>query len=275
MALLLERMDAINAHWQLLRGSLESVLPRGNGRVYIDREHSSSPTAALKCSNYADEIAERYGGLEVPVVPLLNSQNEEDAWFWLGWHEEWTAPNLGKTGKRLQFRSSAITVYIGLRGHVKRQLLRAEWAGPTEQIDHRYVFQADGAAHPHWHVDGIKSYIDDVSRAFDRLSQDREVARELARDRVRDFADEAAEEDITGLFEIPTVPLPSSGDLTWTEIHLAACARWAEQPWPGPEGPHDMHANNPATCEQIRFWVLSCVRYLQAQIEDKLLRARY
>jgi hypothetical protein len=273
--LLLENIQGINAHWQSLRNSLGGLLPRENGTAYIEKESSSSPTAALRCRNYADEIAERYGGRTVPVVPLLSDQTDEQPWFWLGWYEQWGVPSRGRVRKRLQFGSSAVTVYVGLRGSEKRQLLRAEWAGPTEESDDRFVFQSDGAGHPHWHVDGIRGYLEDVLRSWDRLVDERKAARDLARDRVRDFGDEQAEEDIANLFEIPAISLPTANDLAWTEIHLAACARWAERPWPGPSGPHDMHASNPENCEQVRDWLLSCVRYLQAEIEDKLLRARY
>jgi hypothetical protein len=164
---------------------------------------------------------------------------------------------------------------LGLKGFTKRQLLRAEWAGPERIVDGCYRFQTHGSAHPHWHVDGIRGYLDDVSRSWDHLMTERDAARDLALDRIRDFGDDHAPEDIAGLFILPTIPLPGPSELAWTEIHLAACARWAEQPWPGPDGPHDMHANNPESCQQVRLWLTSCIRYLQAEIDDKLAIARH
>jgi hypothetical protein len=275
MPLLLERMKDINAHWDALRGDFQSFLRPENGAYYIDKDESAPGTATLKSRNFPDEVAERFGGTVVPVVLFLSDHANEQPWFWLGWHEEWGIPSSSRSGKRLQFRSSAVTVYLGIRGNAKRQLLRAEWAGAEELIDGRYVFPASGSAHPHWHVDGIRGYLNDVSRSWDRLISERNAARDLAVDRVREFGDEHAQQDIAGLFTLPPVSLPGPSDLAWTEIHLAACARWAEQPWPGPGGPHDTHASNPENCQQLRLWLTSCVRYLQAEIEDKLLRGRY
>ena len=275
MSLLLVRVHDILVHWDALRSDFQSFLPSENGACYIDRDELVPGTATLRSRNFRNEIAQRYGGNDVPVVLLRSDQSDGEPRFWLGWHEEWQPPNGPRVGKRLQFGSSAITIYLGREGRIKRQLLRAEWAGPYEINDGRYIFQAHGSAHPHWHVDGIRGYLTDVSRSWDRLISERDAARDLAVDRVRDFGDEHAERDIAGLFAMPTISLPGPSDLAWTEIHLAACALWAEDPWPGPSGPHNMHARNPESCQQVRLWLTSCVRYLQAEIEDKLARGRY
>src|SRR5205814_10033431 len=101
-----ENIHVIHTHWETFRGNVERLLPRENGTAYIDKD-TSSPTAGLRCRSYPDEVAERYGGRVVPVVPFLRNQTEERPWFWLGWYEEWTVPTRAKRpGKRLQFRSS-------------------------------------------------------------------------------------------------------------------------------------------------------------------------
>ncbi len=274
MALLLERLNTIREHWDALQGDFHSFLPPENGPCYIDRDELWPGTATLKCRNFPDEIAQRDGGNVAPVALLLRDQAVEEPQFWIGWYEEWRTPTSPKAGRRLQFRSSAVTIYRGMKGYAKRQLIRAEWAGPDEYSNGNYRFQSHGSAHPHWHVDGIRSYLSDLSRSWEQLISEREAARDRALDRVRDFGKDTQQE-IAGLFTLPPQPLPAPGDLAWTEVHLASCARWPEQPWPGPGGPHHMHAHNPESCQQVRLWLSSCVRYLQAEIEDKLIRPRH
>ncbi|PTE12417.1 hypothetical protein C9427_00170 [Mesorhizobium helmanticense] len=151
-------------------------------------------------------------------------------------------------------------------GEPKRQLFRAEWAGVQrveKQVD---MFPGNGAAHPHWHVDAIRGYVDGIKQQLEELRQDAELNRELVLGRVRDFGDGEAERDVAGLFSAPQLQLPTNGEMSWTGVHLAADARWSEQPWPGPAGPHDVHAKGPKDLDALRCWLVSCVRYIQAEI---------
>ena len=277
MPILLQRLAEIREHWQAVANDFANTLPRTGGTYRVSRDISAPGIAILVCTNFRDELAVRYGGTRVTVVPFLQTTADEMPRYWLGWYEEWHPPTGRKSERRLQYRSSAITIYYGTQGERKRQLLRAEWAG-AEYFDERlgrYIFQADGAAHPHWHVNGIRGYFDDLAQELEKVARDTELCRDIAVDRVRDFGNEDVEADIAELITFPSFPLPSASELSWTTIHLAANARWCDNPWRGPTGPQDMHANTPSDCIQIRRWLISCVRYLQAEIESNLIRGRH
>jgi hypothetical protein len=266
--LLLRKDQEIKAHWYATASDLGAILPRCGGNYRPATEHY---VATLTCENFPRETALRLGGLMVPVVPFLQTTPDDPVHHWLGWHEEWGAPERGRTGRFMQFRSSALTVYFGNSDAPKRQLLRAEWAGVLREENEKDIFQSPGSAHPHWHVDGIRDYFDDLRRQL----SDRQISDDLTEGEAQEFIGDETEQDGSNPVAALLVDLPTKDELCWTRIHLATHARWATQPWPGPAGPNDTHAAGPTDLPALRSWLTSCVRYLQAQIEDQLLRDRW
>jgi hypothetical protein len=275
MVALLETRNGIRAHWRTAASQLGAALPLTGGN-YFAQYNSSEYVASLGCNNHPNEVALREGGLAVPVVPLLHSTSDDSIDYWLGWHEQWRVPTSGST-RRLQFKFSAVTVYWGPKGVSKRQLIRAEWAGADgyDQTRERDVFPADGSAHPHWHIDGFRTQLEELRRQIDEVVNEHELKRELAEEQIREFGERESESAIVSLFDLPSIRLPSNSELAWTRIHLATNASWSSNLWSGPDGPHDTHAQNPNSVAEIRNWLMSCVRYLQSQIEKEIHRARW
>src|SRR4051812_44471168 len=115
MPILLEKFTDIRHHWFQTASGFTEVLPKQGGTYFPKMEESLVGAAALGCSSYPDEVALRYGGTLVPVVPLV--QNEEDEpTYWLGWREEWRPQENRRPSNRVQFRTTAITVYFGQGG---------------------------------------------------------------------------------------------------------------------------------------------------------------
>lgn len=259
MPVLVRRFHQVRERWHATANAFSKVLPVTGGDYRADFDNVGSQ-AILRCRNYPDEAAVRIGGTQVLVVPFLPTLRQEEPQYWLGWHEEWEQPRQKSPTKSIQFRSSAITIYYGQVGMAKRQLLRAEWAGAEsyDANENRHVFQADGAAHPHWHLDGIRSYYDDIGQ-------------QMATTLTGFDSDQAEFADLISLSAFKT---PTKAELAWTGIHLAAAVKWAVSPWPGPAGPHEMHAASPTDCAEIRCWLASCARYLQVQFQQEIGRGR-
>ena len=252
MPVLLKKHTEIRVHWEALGAAMQTILPRSGGSYRAQYEHA---VANLRCSNFPDETAFRIGGTQVTVVPLVQTTESDPPLHWLSWFEEWTEPKTRAGRRQLQFGSSSITVYYGKQSNPKRQLLRAEWTGALREEHGQEVFQAPGAAHPHWHVDGVRAYFSEHEQSLlDPIVSEGAVS-EIPRE--------------------PTFVIPDRAELCWTGVHLATHAQWPDNPWPGPAGPHDMHAAGPSDLLPLRNWLISCTRYLQAQIQGELLRARW
>jgi hypothetical protein len=119
-------------------------------------------------------------------------------------------------------------------------------------------------------VDGIRDYFDDLRRQF----SDRQIGDDLTEGGAQEFGARATEQDASNQLAALLMDLPTRDELCWTRIHLATNAKWATQPWPGPVGPNDAHATGPTDLPALRRWLVSCTRYLQAQIQGELQRAR-
>lgn len=257
MMLLYASKPDILEHWKNTVTALNTVLPERPGG-YTGRSTADGLAVELVLRSADNEIALRHNDRPVPVVPFLDGLRDGSETYWLAWHEAWRVPQLsGKTRKgNLQFRSSSLTVYVGEIGAAKTQTLRAEWAGAEVQSGTTaIVFQGGGAAHPHWHLSVLHGIEDG----------------EIPRDGTRSSLTEETEASTT--FAILEARLRSL-DPAWAGVHLAVSARWAEFEWPGPEGPHDMHAQNPTSLNQIRTWIVSCTRYLQSELQAQLQRGR-
>lgn len=255
--LLFASKPQIAEHWQATVKSLNTILPeRPSG--YTGIKSADDLTVELALRGAESETALRHNDRPVPVVPFLTGLRSGSQTYWLAWHETWRTPQqTSKTRKNnLQFRSSSLTVYVGEVGSAKTQALRAEWAGAEVQSGtNTVVFQGSGAAHPHWHLAGL----------YDPASLDMGAPQPI--------------DDLGGQVEISETfaaldPRLQSLEPAWAGVHLAASAKWAEAEWPGPDGPHDMHAHAPGNCDQIRTWIVSCTRYLQAELRSQLTRSR-
>lgn len=256
-------MLAIKGHWHAVASELDAILPKSGGRY---RAHFEDLVATIVCSKFPGEMAVRFGGTEVPVVPLLQTTPDDPPVYWLGWFEQWRSPSKPARNK-LQFSASAMTVYYGAADRPKRQILRAEWSGVLNEKAGIDVFQSPGSAHPHWHVDGIKSYFVEIQEGLDRQ------VRAVAQDAKEFVGDPKSVTSVEFGTEVP-IYIPNASELCWTGVHFAVEANWSEIPWSGPDGLHDSHARGPADLKQIRAWLTSCARYLQAEIQAQLLRAR-
>lgn len=272
MGILCLKRTEIISHWKQLVADFARVVPRRAGICNIEYLDELPASSFLRSSNYPNEVARRESGEEVLVIPLLEVDSQLEESYWVSWREEWCYETGDKRKKLLRFRMSALTVYFGPPQGLKKQLLRAEWAGP-DRFDiqsNRLVFQADGAGHPHWQVDAPRIYTKDFATDVERWNADQALRQELAGDRAVEFG---AEDPVANLFEPASFSIPSEPDLLWSTIHLASRADWARSPWPGPEGPHEIHATAPENPAQIRNWVVSAFWYLRAEIERKLVRS--
>lgn len=126
----------------------------------------------------------------------------------------------------------------------RKQLLRLEWEG----VDELGMFEAEPAAHPHWQTDQwLAGYDRSRGDLTTRLIQS-EVPREFA-----------LHEDV-----------PAPPHVRWMRaVHLAAAARWADEPWRG-EDDCSMHARPPKNIAEIENWSLSALRYIAHQFRAAL-----
>ena len=251
MGVLIARDNEISEHWNQMVNMFMAVLPESGGQYRLSQSNVNEfNEAELSCQSFPNTVAIRLDGSEVHLVPLLETVTEPPN-VWINWHEAWRSPQMGPRQRRRQFHSSSVTVYIGAASETKLQVLRAEWAGAEvdEQNQNNFVFQGNGAAHPHWHLDGISRMHDVYTKHWSRISQDFMARRDLARE--VNVSDEALQ-----LFDISDVPSLS------------------EDQWLGPSGPSDMHAENPGSCINVRRWLVSCVHYLQTEIQEQMHKGR-
>lgn len=255
----------VRDHRGALAAALRAILPAQGGQV-VARVSGDDLEADLRLSGTDQEYAGRRG-LPTPVVPMLEATPDSPSRFWLAWHEGWRAPQ-PMTGRRaprkgsIQFRTSSVSVYVGDPGAPKRQVIRGEWAGAeVSSATGRPAFQGNGAAHPHWHYAGL-----------DADDKDGGGLSALA---ASTFGAEAGVVDFEPDAPAPQVARAARGsDAAWAGVHLAASARWAQLEWLGPRGPDAAHAFDPADCAEIRRWIVSCVRYLQSELQGQLVRSR-
>lgn len=265
MPVLLETLSDVRSHWRAFAMGAAAILPVANTSCQI---REVGLTASLWCREFPNETATRRTGAEIPLVPLIGAVTGESPVYWLSWFEEWAAPR-SASNRKVRFHSTGLTLFYGTIDRPKLQLLRAEWAG-VESTDRSNVdiFQGRGAAHPHWHVDAVVSYLDRIRDQIESSEADAALRRDLVMERVRDFGESDVNADIGPMFTSQTIDLPTARDLSWTSIHLASNAAWANRPRPGQDGPHTTHANGPNELVEIRQWLLSCIRYVQHEVNE-------
>jgi hypothetical protein len=186
-------------------------------------------------------------GLERVAAPLMSNPKERQHLLFslnLSW---------SRTGKQIfRFSGAQIVVFLAwgsptlkdtLREN-RKQLIRLEWAGLDKD-----GFEAKIAAHPHWQIDRWTAGYE---------------AREK---RTLSTTDLPAQEFRPGGEAAPPM------NVAWIRrVHLAAAARWAEEPWTGLANDCWTHAYGPHEAIAIANWVLSSVRYLASQFETAFRR---
>jgi hypothetical protein len=250
MTILLRLRRDVLAHWHAVASELGAILPGTSRNYRASWEDPAGAAATLVSQKYPTEVANGHTGIRIPIVPLVAAADDESPFYWMSWYEQWR-PDERLTSKKLQFSSSSVVIYKGLQDVPKMQLFRAEWAGVQRVENGRDIFLGSGAAHPHWHFDAYQSYAEHLAQSVEsRAPAEEQGYVEFGDNQIKDYA----------------VRLPDPSELNWTGIHLAISARWSEKAWPGPEGPHDVHASGPESPEALRRWLTSCVRYVQAEI---------
>jgi hypothetical protein len=276
MSLLICRQNDVRAHWTSTVTALSRVLPEGSGR-YAPKPASNGYEVELSLIGGASETTTRYTGGVIPIVPFLDVPPSVPVTYWLAWHERWRAPQAGPARNRSQFASSSIAIYFGMPGNKKRQVLRAEWAGAAiEKVGGKdqLLFQGSSAAHPHWHLAGVEDIIAERSATLSQFE-----ASDTNQFGLASFSDFG--EALVGGTSIETSFLgsnvePATSEIpeAWARIHLAASARWAQEEWRGPENSNAMHAVDPASCIEIRSWIVSYVRYIQSELQSQVAHGR-
>ena len=274
MTVLVCRETDVVDHWRSTTEALRAILPESGG-YYVHRPDSSGYSVDLVVGNSTSETTPRYSGGSAPIVPLLDVPTGRPSLYWMAWHEGWRPPQVGSRRKTRQFCSSSVAIYFGLSGFTKTQVLRAEWAGAemvTVGTKIEIRFQGNGAAHPHWHLAGLERFdheagglaqFDAMEPAHTGLAAFTDVIDAIgpASDRTTDFS----EVDPVSSTEIASA---------WARVHLATSARWAQEEWGGPGNSDATHASSPAHCREIRSWIVSCVRYLQSELQGQVSRRR-
>lgn len=222
----------LKPHWNTLMRELAAELAPRASRV------SLLPTVVgdqiiTSFRGEAVRRAGRYRGNPMPVVPLRVVGRDWE--IWLGYREVW---NSLVAAERFAFSSADLTIFFAIaRSEVFQQILRAEWMGPSKDID-GWSFKPIDAGHPHWQIDAIEVF---------KENRELEAARELLREAAapREFRE-------PGPGSLPTPP--------WYEIarmHLASGMR----PWVDNEIAH-----GPCDLAAVRAWVVNTVGLLNIEL---------
>jgi hypothetical protein len=140
------------------------------------------------------------------------------------------------------------------------QLLRAEWAGLRKLGEDNYIFEAEGAGHPHWQVDALRALTNRM-----RLRREQEQARRALIEDHQNFQVVSGLDDLLAATAFSTEELEDP-DISWSSMHLALNAPWHIQPWKKDSPASMPHAHNPVTITQIIDWATWTVSYVQQEI---------
>lgn len=146
----------LEAHFAKV-GAILVRAAHSSARLQLDVYWKGSPVVAGLVGSGCEFIA-RNRGRRVAIAPLMCLDRE--LWAWLGYREEWDDADKASSGRRLSFRTVALTIHFGHRNDVKKpQMFRAEWAGWARWNGNDFSFQASDAAHPHWQFDALESLL--------------------------------------------------------------------------------------------------------------------
>jgi hypothetical protein len=255
------REPEINKHWGLLQDRLGKILPKV-GKYRIEDSVGSGINGDLMCrdvnGSYVNEKVLRERGGDVPVVPLLVTQNRTIR-YWISIHQSWSEPE-DRRRETFLYHTTGMTVFFGKEGAKEKiQLFRAEWPGLRKRHDGLVEFEAPGAGHPHWQFDAYQQHLrerrDEEQRRAeleDFLKQEHPEAENFSDTVIENLSSEEEAERIAHTKRL-------------TKIHFASSTRWAETPWDGTVSSLHSHAQAPASLNEIINWVTSTISYVQQE----------
>lgn len=254
---LLESIDGIEKHLNLLSGELSAILPKSGGTYKFDLISLEGAIGNLYASKFATQRVFRQRGGATPIVPLLDPALTTTP-YWISIHQSWGASPDARLA-RLVYRTTSLTIYAGLAEvQEKLQLFRAEWPGYQQLQGGTITLEAPGAGHPHWQFDAYESRVVQVEETIVRLQQ---LGKEL--DEVHEVEDFS--EAVLNDFK-ENAPVAARPALKLDRIHFASCANWAESRWTGDEKNTLQHARGPTDTSEVFNWVTSVVHYLQQEL---------
>lgn len=206
-----------------------------------------------------DETAQRNLGTATRVIPLdENSYEGRVPGWWLSWHEKWRPVGLKRT---VEFDSTSITFFFGLRRQRKLQVLRAEWVGPDTSGD----YDGKHAAHPHWHIDAP------VWAAAKELGLPTASASPFP---IEENDGVFLEEESAGDTEV--LPADTEGrdfgafdiqaTLDLSRLHLAMIATWQTKRFVPPSTSLEAHQASPESIQMIQNWLSSTCAYAALEL---------
>jgi len=111
------------------------------GEWYKVRDGCEVEFELLPVDTVKSEVARRMRR-RVFVFPLSKQSSFRLPLFWVSWHETW----LKQDSTNYVLLNAGWTLFKGLRGMDKTQVLRVDW----DQLPHK---GSQKAGHPHWHFD--------------------------------------------------------------------------------------------------------------------------
>jgi hypothetical protein len=222
----------LKPHWNTLITELAAHLDARAAKVALIPEVVGNQ---LITSFAGDAVrrARRNRGNPIPVVPLQVLGRDWEVW--LGYREVWT---LLDRVEKFVFSSADLTVFFAVgQSEDFQQILRAEWVGPSKDLDDCWSFKPNNAGHPHWQIDAIEVVKEDRN-----LIAARQL---LIETEPREFGEP----------EPASIRFPP-----WYEIarmHLASGMR----PWFD-----DLIAHGPSELAAVRAWVVKTVGLLNIEL---------
>lgn len=198
-----------------------------------------------------DKTMRERGG-QVPIVMLVGGSAREKP-IWVSWTEVWRE---GSRRRRFIYHTTGLTVFRGDRKEQQKiQLFRAEWPGVRAVVEGEPQFEAQGAGHPHWQFDVLRSIQVNAEAELERRRVESVVADTTP---VEDFEIE----------KMPSNQVPIDlAEFRWTRVRFASLADWPVTPWNGNPGIVRQHARGPASLVELHNWVLSTLRYIRREVQ--------
>lgn len=247
----------ITRHWRSLSARLSTILSKDGGKYWIEDSSVSGIDGNLRCGNYMHEKALRERGADVPIVPLSIARTREIR-YWISLYQSWREPRSSRK-KSFLYHTTGITVFCGKEYEEKIQLFRAEWPGLREMRDGSVEFEASGAGHPHWQFDAYQHHLHERQQE------------QYRHDALIDLLDEKEPEAKNFTDEVFTGPSSDKEyELTThmqqlTRVHFASSTRWTENLWSGELSDVNLHAQAPASLNELINWIVSTISYIQQE----------
>jgi hypothetical protein len=239
-------------HWAVVRLVLANVAELNPNRLVFEKSVSGLEQSVAWAED-TTETAQRNLGTAARVIPLGEHEGATPGW-WLSWYEKWRP--IGQKHK-VEFDSTGITFFFGLRGQQKLQVLRAEWVGP----DASGVFDGKHAAHPHWHIDTpiwAAARQIGAAPAFTGQPNDSIFIGDV------DAPATDSEPFVAPENEFPGSDTRTTPDLS--KLHLAMIATWQNTKFLPPSSALTSHQASPESTSMIQNWLASTCAYAALEL---------